>query len=193
MKKIQFMDTSFRDGFQSVIGARVIAKDFLPALSAAMDAGTMYFEVAGGARVQSPFFYCGENAFDMMDEIRKTVGPDVNLQSLARGVNVVGLDAQSSEMIDLHAKMFKKHGVTTVRNFDALNDIRNLEFSGNCVYNAGLRHEATITLMAGRKSFAITRAPMTDWKPSRKEVSMNWIFFIFSVVPLFGVVCSIYQ
>ncbi|MBR4371931.1 MAG: hypothetical protein IKS92_12845, partial [Victivallales bacterium] len=148
MKKIQFMDTSFRDGFQSVIGARVIAKDFLPALSAAMEAGTTYFEVAGGARFQSPFFYCGENAFDMMDEIRKTVGPDVNLQSLARGVNVVGLDAQSSEMIDLHAKMFKKHGVTTVRNFDALNDIRNLEFSGNCVYNAGLRHEATITLMA---------------------------------------------
>ena len=148
MKKIQFMDTSFRDGFQSVIGARVIAKDFLPAISAAMDAGTMYFEVAGGARFQSPFFYCGENAFDMMDEIRKTVGPDVNLQSLARGVNVVGLDAQSSEMIDLHAKMFKKHGVTTVRNFDALNDIRNLEYSGNCVYNAGLRHEATITLMA---------------------------------------------
>ena len=83
MKKIQFMDTSFRDGFQSVIGARVIAKDFLPALSAAMDAGTTYFEVAGGARFQSPFFYCGENAFDMMDEIRKTVGPDVNLQSLA--------------------------------------------------------------------------------------------------------------
>ena len=40
MKKIQFMDTSFRDGFQSVIGARVISKDFLPAISAALEAGT---------------------------------------------------------------------------------------------------------------------------------------------------------
>lgn len=31
-----------------------------------------------------------------MDKIRAAVGPDINLQSLARGVNVVGLDSQSS-------------------------------------------------------------------------------------------------
>jgi pyruvate carboxylase subunit B len=32
LKKIAFMDTSFRDGFQSVYGARVITEDFLPAV-----------------------------------------------------------------------------------------------------------------------------------------------------------------
>jgi len=63
----------------------------------------------------------------MMDTFRKTVGPDVELQTLARGVNVVGLDSQSSEVIDLHAKMFKKHSTTTIRNFDALNDINNIK------------------------------------------------------------------
>ena len=147
MKKIRFLDTSFRDGFQSVIGARVISKDFMPALEAAVEAGWRHLEVGGGARFQSPFFYCGENAFEMMDAIRAAVGPEVELQTLARGVNVVGLSSQSSDIIDLHAKMFKKHGMTTIRNFDALNDIRNISYSGTCIHNAGLQHQTTITMM----------------------------------------------
>lgn len=146
-KQIKVMDTSFRDGFQSVYGARVFTKDFLPALESAVNAGLRHFEVGGGARFQSPIFYCNENAFDMMDTIRKTVGPDINLQTLARGVNVVGLDSQSRDIINLHAKMFKKHGMTTIRNFDALNDVNNLIYSGQCITDNGLNHEITITMM----------------------------------------------
>ena len=146
-KLIKVMDTSFRDGFQSVYGARVFVDDFLPALKSAVDAGIRHFEVAGGARFQSPIFYCNENAFETMDKIREAVGPDINLQSLARGVNVVGLDSQPRDVIDLHAKMFKKHGVTTVRNFDALNDVNNLLYSSQCIKKHGLKHEVTITMM----------------------------------------------
>ncbi len=146
-KQIKVMDTSFRDGFQSVYGARVFTKDFLPALESAVAAGIRHFEVGGGARFQSPIFYCKENAFDMMDTIRKTVGDDINLQTLARGVNVVGLDSQPKDIINLHAKMFKKHGMTTIRNFDALNDVNNLIYSGQCIVDNGLNHEVTITMM----------------------------------------------
>lgn len=146
-KHIKVMDTSFRDGFQSVYGARVFVEDFLPALKSAVDAGLKHFEVAGGARFQSPIFYCNENAFETMDKIREAVGPDINLQSLSRGVNVVGLDSQPRDIINLHAKMFKKHGVTTVRNFDALNDVNNLIYSGQCIKDNGLKHEVTITMM----------------------------------------------
>lgn len=141
------MDTSFRDGFQSVYGARVFVDDFIPALKSAVDAGIRHFEVAGGARFQSPIFYCNENAFETMDKIRAAVGPDINLQSLARGVNVVGLDSQPRDVIDLHAKMFAKHGVTTIRNFDALNDVNNLLYSSQCIKKHGLKHEVTITMM----------------------------------------------
>ena len=146
-KQIKVMDTSFRDGFQSVYGARVFTKDFLPALESAVAAGIRHFEVGGGARFQSPIFYCNENAFHMMDTIRKTVGNDINLQTLARGVNVVGLDSQPKDIINLHAKMFKKHGMTTIRNFDALNDVNNLIYSGQCIVDNGLNHEVTITMM----------------------------------------------
>ncbi len=148
MKKIiKFMDTSFRDGFQSVFGARVLTKDFLPAVEAAKDAGIRYFESGGGARFQSLFFYCNENAFDMMDSFRATVGPDIELQTLARGINVVGLESQSSDVIKLHAQLFKKHGVTTIRNFDALNDVDNLIYSGKCIVEAGLKHQVVVTMM----------------------------------------------
>ena len=146
-KRIEFMDTSFRDGFQSVFGARVATKDFLAPLEAAVEAGITYFEAGGGARFQSLFFYCNESAFDMMDAFRKTVGPDANLQTLARGINVVALSQQPRDIIDLHAKMFKKHGITTIRNFDALNDLRNLKYSGECISNHGLHHQIVIAMM----------------------------------------------
>ena len=146
-KRIEFMDTSFRDGFQSVFGARVATKDFLAPLEAAFEAGITHFEAGGGARFQSLFFYCNESAFDMMDAFRKTVGPEANLQTLARGINVVALSQQPRDMIDLHAKMFKKHGITTIRNFDALNDLRNLKYSGECISNHGLHHQIVIAMM----------------------------------------------
>lgn len=147
-KEIKFMITAFRDGFQSVYGARVLSKDFMPAVEAFVNAGVKYFESGGGATFQSAFFYNNENAFDVMDSFRKTVGPDVDLQTLARGVNVVGLESQPREMIKLHADLFKKHGVTTIRNFDALNDVNNLIYSGKCIKKAGLKHQVCVTMMA---------------------------------------------
>ncbi|EJB1022710.1 biotin attachment protein [Campylobacter jejuni] len=146
-KFIDVMDTSFRDGFQSVYGARVLMDDFFPAVEAAKEAGITHFEFGGGARFQSLYFYLNEDAFTMMDRFRAIVGKDSNLQTLARGVNTVTLDTGSSELIDLHAKLFAKHGTTTIRNFDALNDINNLKFSGECIAKHGLKHEIAITLM----------------------------------------------
>ena len=146
-KKILFQDTSFRDGFQSIFGARAATRDFIPAVEAAVAAGITHFEAGGGARFQAPFLYCGESAFDMMDEFRQAVGPDIRLQTLARGINVVALEQQPADMIDLHAKLFKKHGMTRIRNFDALNDVDNLIYSGQCIVDAGLEHEVVVTMM----------------------------------------------
>ncbi|EJG9129541.1 biotin/lipoyl-binding protein [Campylobacter upsaliensis] len=146
-KFIDVMDTSFRDGFQSVYGARVLMDDFIPALEAAKEAGIRHFEFGGGARFQSLYFYLNEDAFLMMDKFREIVGKEANLQTLSRGVNTVTLDTGSRELIDLHAKLFAKHGTTTIRNFDALNDVNNLKFSGECITKHGLKHEIVITLM----------------------------------------------
>ncbi|MBN1838515.1 MAG: biotin attachment protein [Campylobacterales bacterium] len=146
-KYIDVMDTTFRDGFQSVFGGRVLMDDFLPAVAAAREAGISHFEFGGGARFQSLYFYLNEDAFVMMDKFREIAGPDANLQTLARGVNTVMLDTGNRELIDLHAKMFKKHGTTTIRNFDALNDVENLKYSGERIAHHGLKHEIVVTMM----------------------------------------------
>jgi pyruvate carboxylase subunit B len=146
-KYIDVMDTTFRDGFQSVFGGRVLMDDFFPAVEAAKQAGITHFEFGGGARFQSLFFYLQENAFEMMDGFREIVGPDANLQVLSRGINTVMLDTGSREMIDLFAKMFAKHGTTTVRNFDALNDVNNLAYSAQAIKKHGMNHEVVVTMM----------------------------------------------
>jgi pyruvate carboxylase subunit B len=146
-KYIDIMDTTFRDGFQSVFGGRVLMEDFLPAVEAAKNAGISHFEFGGGARFQSLFFYLQENAFDMMDKFREAAGPKANLQVLSRGINTVMLDTGSREMIDLFAKMFAKHGTTTVRNFDALNDVNNLIYSAECIKKYDMNHEVVVTMM----------------------------------------------
>lgn len=146
-KYIDIMDTTFRDGFQSVFGARVAMNDFLPAVSAAREAGISHFEFGGGARFQSLFFYLNENAFDMMDKFREAAGKDAVLQTLSRGVNTVTLDTGSREIVDLHAKMFAKHNTDVIRNFDALNDVKNLEFSAQSIKKHGAKHEVVVTMM----------------------------------------------
>ncbi len=146
-KTIHIMNTAFRDGFQSVYAARVLTEDFLPAVKACVEAGQTHFEAGGGARFQAPFFYCNESAFHMMDRFREVAGPGADLQTLARGINVVVLDSQSRDIIDLHAKLFKKHGITTIRNFDALNDVNNLIDSGRSIKAHGLKHEVVVTMM----------------------------------------------
>jgi len=146
-KRVRFMCTAFRDGFQSVYGARVFSKDFIPVVEAAAAAGIDHFEAGGGAMFQSPYFYANEDAFKMMDDFRKAAGPKADLQTLARGINVVGLDSQPRDIIRLHAQLFKKHGISSIRNFDALNDVNNLIFSGQCIVDAGLKHEVVVTMM----------------------------------------------
>ncbi len=146
-KKIDVMDTTFRDGFQSVFGGRVLMEDFFPAVQATRDAGVTHFEFGGGARFQTLFFYMRENAFEMMERFRAIVGPEANLQTLSRGVSYVGLDVGSSDVINLNMKLFKKYGATTIRNFDALNDVNNLKFPAKAIQQNGLKHEVVVTMM----------------------------------------------
>ena len=67
MKKINFMLTAFRDGFQSVFGARVFSCDFLPVVEEAAAAGIEHFEAGGGALFQAAYFYSNEDAFQVKD------------------------------------------------------------------------------------------------------------------------------
>jgi pyruvate carboxylase subunit B len=146
-KKIRVMFTPFRDGLQSIFGGRVRLSDFLPALKASVNIGIRHFEFGGGARYQAPYFYLGEDPFADMRKIREAVGPDVELQILTRSVSGVTLTEQSIEGLQLQAKLMRAAGTTWDRNFDFMNDVRNLVNTGRPIVEAGMHHQACIAMM----------------------------------------------
>ncbi len=146
-KEIRVMFTPFRDGLQSVFGGKTRLQDILPAVGASAAAGIRHFEFGGGARFQAPFFYVGEDPFHCMSEIRKTVGPDANLQILTRSVSGVTLTTQRTSALALQAKLMHKHGTTTDRNFDFMNDVDNLVKTGQPIVDSGMHHQVCVALM----------------------------------------------
>ncbi len=146
-KTIKVMFTPFRDGLQSSFGGKVRLQDILPAMQASAEAGIRHFEFGGGARYQAPYFYLGEDPFEDMQTMRDTVGPDVDLQILTRSVSGVTLTTQSREGLELQAKLMKEHGTSWDRNFDFMNDVRNLVNTGHPIVKAGMHHQVCIALM----------------------------------------------
>jgi pyruvate carboxylase subunit B len=146
-KTIRVMFTPFRDGLQSTFGGKVRLQDFLPAMEAAARAGIRHFEFGGGALFQAPFFYLGQNPFDNMRSMREAVGPEPDLQILTRSVSGVTLTNQSPEALALQARVMAGAGTTVDRNFDYMNDVRNLVATGKPIVDAGMHHQAVIALM----------------------------------------------
>jgi len=146
-KTIRVMFTPFRDGLQSSFGGKVRLHDFLPAMELAAEAGIRHFEFGGGARYQAPYFYLGEDPFEDMRKIRQAVGPDADLQILTRSVSGVTLTTQSITGLQLQAKLMKEYGTTWDRNFDYMNDVRNLIRTGKPIVEAGMHHQVCIALM----------------------------------------------
>lgn len=141
------MFTPFRDGLQSSFGGKVRLKDILPAMEASARAGIRHFEFGGGARYQAPFFYVGENPFHCMSEMRRVVGPEVELQILTRSVSGVTLTTQGLKALRLQAKLMRKHGTTIDRNFDFMNDVENLVKTGQPIVESGMHHQVCVALM----------------------------------------------
>jgi pyruvate carboxylase subunit B len=146
-KKIRVMFTPFRDGLQSSFGGKTRLQDIMPALEASARAEIRHIEFGGGARFQAPMFYLGENPFETMDKIRAVVGPDTDLQILTRSVSGVTLTTQSIEALQLQGKLMQGAGTTWDRNFDYMNDVRNMINTGRPIVEAGMHHQACVSLM----------------------------------------------
>jgi len=146
-RRIRVMFTPFRDGLQSTFGGKVRLEDFLPAMEASAEMGIRHFEFGGGALFQAPMFYLGTNPFDHMRRMREAVGPDVDLQILTRSVSGVTLTSQSTEALALQGRLMAAAGTTWDRNFDYMNDVRNLVRTGKPIVDAGMHHQVVIALM----------------------------------------------
>lgn len=125
MRKI-FVDTTLRDGHQSLIATRMKTEDMLPTLEAFDRMNFYSMEVWGGATFDVAVRYLSEDPWERLKKIREGL-KSTKIQMLLRGQNLVGYRHYPDDVVELFIKKVAEYGLDIIRIFDALNDERNLE------------------------------------------------------------------
>lgn len=136
---VKIVDTSLRDGHQSLLATRLRVEDVLPVAEMLDKAGYHALEVWGGAVFDSCIRFLDEDPWERLRLIRKAC-PNTKLQMLFRGQNILGYRHYSDELVELFVKKSLENGIDIIRVFDALNDLRNLKcavdstkkYNGHC-------------------------------------------------------------
>jgi pyruvate carboxylase subunit B len=130
-----------RDGFQSVYGARVFTKDFMPASPLRGKLASTHFEAGGWRRFQALYFYSNEDAFAMMDEFRKVADRMQTCRPLsAASTSSVWISSPETSSSCMPRCSRNTAGAPSETS-TALNDVNNLIDSGRAIHDAGLRLE----------------------------------------------------
>ncbi len=144
MAKLQIMDTTIRDGQQSLWATRMQVGDMLPILPAMDRVGYWAIEAWGGATFDTCLRFLDENPWDRLRSI-KAQTPNTPLSMLSRGQNLVGYKHYSREICNRFIKAAKRNGVHVFRVFDALNDIRNVVDNAEAIKECGGHFEGAIS------------------------------------------------
>jgi pyruvate/oxaloacetate carboxyltransferase len=124
---IEFIDTSLRDGHQSLLATRMSTDQALRVLPLLKNAGYRILELWGGATLDAALRFTGDDPFERLVRFREVLGPHVTIRSLCRGQNLFGYSPYPDEVVEAFLKVACDLGNDRVRIFDALNDERNLE------------------------------------------------------------------
>lgn len=124
--KVQFTETVLRDANQSLIATRLPFEDFEGILETMNKAGYYSLECWGGATFDSCLRYLNEDPWERLRKIRAKC-PDVKLQMLLRGQNLLGYKHYPDDVVRMFVKKSIENGINIIRIFDALNDVRNIQ------------------------------------------------------------------
>lgn len=127
---VKIVDTSLRDGHQSLLATRLTIEDILPVAAELDKAGYYALEVWGGAVFDACIRFLNEDPWERLRLIRKAC-PNTKLQMLFRGQNILGYRHYSDELVEKFVQKSLENGIDIIRVFDALNDLRNLQSAVN--------------------------------------------------------------
>ena len=144
MPKLQLMDTTIRDGQQSLWATRMQIGDMLPILPKMDRVGYWAIEAWGGATFDACLRFLDENPWECLRSI-KAKTPNTRLAMLSRGQNLVGYKHYSREICNRFIKAAHRNGIDVFRVFDALNDIRNVKDNAEAIKECGAHFEGAIS------------------------------------------------
>ena len=128
MTKIKITETALRDAHQSLVATRMRLDEMLPIAEKLDNIGYYAVEVWGGATFDSCLRYLNEDPWERLRELRK-VFKNTKLQMLLRGQNILGYKHYPDDVVEEFVKKSIENGIDIIRNFDALNDLRNIKTS----------------------------------------------------------------
>ena len=111
---VKIVDTSLRDGHQSLIATRLSTADILPIAEILDKAGYHALEVWGGATFDACLRFLNEDPWERLDLIRKAC-PNTKLQMLFRGQNILGYRHYSDEVVEKFVQKSLEHGINVIR------------------------------------------------------------------------------
>ncbi len=142
-KKVLITETILRDAHQSQAATRMTLDEMLPVLDRLDEVGYYSLEAWGGATFDSCMRFLNEDPWERLRTLKSHL-KKTPIQMLLRGQNLLGYKHYSDDVVDEFVRLSIKNGVSIVRVFDALNDVRNLETSMKAIKKYGGICEAAI-------------------------------------------------
>lgn len=125
-RKVEITEVVLRDAHQSLFATRMRIDDMLPIASKLDQVGYWSVESWGGATFDSCIRYLGEDPWDRIRQIKKTM-PKTKQQMLLRGQNLLGYRHYGDDIVRKFIDRSHENGIDVFRIFDAMNDMRNLK------------------------------------------------------------------
>ena len=133
---VKIVETSLRDGHQSLFATRMTTEEILSVVEDLDKAGYYALEVWGGATFDSCISFLNEDPWQRLRDI-KAKCKNTKLQMLFRGQNILGYRHYADDVVDKFVELSIKNGIDVIRIFDALNDVRNLRQAVNSTKKYG--------------------------------------------------------
>ncbi len=144
MKKIKIVETAFRDAHQSLLATRMRTRDMLPIAEEMDNAGFYSLEAWGGATFDTCIRYLNEDPWERLRSLKEHV-KKTPLQMLLRGQNLVGYKHYPDDIVKKFVEKSYENGIDIFRIFDALNDIRNMEYAIKIAKDQGAHVQGVIS------------------------------------------------
>jgi pyruvate carboxylase subunit B len=149
--RLLITDLTFRDGHQSLLATRVRTDD-LAAIAPEMNAvGFWSMEVWGGATFDVMTRFLNEDPWERIRTFKRLM-PDVRLQMLLRGQNLVGYRHYADDVVRAFVAHAADCGIDVFRVFDALNDERNFATAFQAIRDAGKHVQGAISYSLTERS-----------------------------------------
>lgn len=133
---LKICDTILRDAHQSLLATRMSTGLMLPITEKLDRVGYYSVEMWGGATFDSAMRFLQEDPWERLRVLRERM-PHTKFQMLLRGQNIVGYRHYADDVVEAFVRLAIKNGIDIFRIFDALNDVRNMQWAMQCVKKYG--------------------------------------------------------